>query len=679
MIGQKTIVDRVLWWCFAVVIALRIAMPRLFGLLDDESVDLLNDSWIWATKGGWTLNNTLPAFLISQGYKLFGPQLPSARWISVLSGLGVMLILFLHGLRTENRSAGMFSALFFGILPLSLYYGTSELPYNLLTFLGFLGLWLFFRAVSEDRLWCGFLAGLSWGGAFLCHTAGAAFAIPGFIWFVWRKAKKSSSDSKEWIAPLLALMTWSFAMLAVIAWRWPIFGTDIFHDFRMRNLSFSGSPEWNRVANLHSLMLPILIPGLALALKRGFKTTFDRLAVLYLLLISILFLLHPGSFFPGLLLPLTPVLAWFAGRELAELFRAEEPSGALPAWALVAGLCAASILIWPAWLDYPQAWIMPASTVLALIIFILAQKLPGHYLAAAKSKFTALILIGATFFGCLYAYGSLDTVEKYTGARLDAIRLIGLNKTILGGGRVLNLLGGGVSDYPEFSSLPLASQQNRSKSDLPSVLREFKIGSVIVDERKPSYMDGALEKFQVGNIVGQLDADPFIERPFDNGWFAVYLLEDVPLVNELKWPDWNRVDAQWVRTRFMAKHPTPLRLRIISWPRAHEPIGAVIDRKIIIEFTSRPGISASYTLELKALGQQSQTLWFQNIPVVMEKHEVEPGILLKRVMLDREGGMEPDTLIIPGSIKSIQTIEARIVSVRGVELLRDFVRIPPWW
>ncbi|HPQ71456.1 MAG TPA: glycosyltransferase family 39 protein [bacterium] len=162
--------------CLTAALAVRLGFPRLFGGLSERSLEQILDARQWSEVGHWTLPGAPHYFLQTQVRDLLGDTLPAMRWLPVLAGLAVMLLLYLHGLRTGRRRAGMIAVLFYAAIPLALMESIHPSPAAGATAGVVLGLYLLDRAYSQRTNWLAIAAGLCWGLAWWI-VPGAALPI----------------------------------------------------------------------------------------------------------------------------------------------------------------------------------------------------------------------------------------------------------------------------------------------------------------------------------------------------------------------------------------------------------------------------------------------------------------------------------------------------------------------
>lgn len=688
--GQKPI--RLLTTCFTVIFAVRLAFPRLFGLLDNDSIVIFTDAEHWINQGTWTMMSTLHVWLVTVFYRLLGVHLHSARWVSVLAGLGIMLILYYRGLEDGDREAGVFSAWWFAILPIALFYGTSALPYGALAFFGLLGNWLLARALDRGRVFYALCAGLAWGAAFLCKTFAAVFVVPAGILFLQAIVTGKSRRQKAWIYPLLAGAAWGLVIAAVVLWRWPVYGSSVFNDYLVDWRFDMATKVWSAIwvghVNLHSLFLPLLAPGLFLAWRRGARQSFDRIAFWSILAISGVFFANPVNHFPRVLFPMTPYLAWFAGRELAATWKEDRNSGTLPAWALTCIVFALFTLGYGRWLLLGQPWTMLLSVVIALALFFVFRVFLTTRSRAKRSPFIAAMLLSITAFGVAEGFHRLDLVERSYGARIEAVRSLDLDSGVLGGSDVLPFVGNGRNNWAELTDLPRERLKKVLSGHLADTLREMQITGVVEDQLDTqgtlAMLAGFGQEFDLDpdrmqDPYRSLDKNRYAARLFDNGPFAAYRLDSVAPLEDQQWPEWSKVTSVWDRGGLMIYHPTEACLRVTSRPLAEGAYLDGMERKVVAELTDRPGNEDFYDVEIALFDEMDNELWTNVLQVGRDEDEGAPGIRLYRFVIDRPQNADADVIIVPAQEQGARAMKIKAVPLGGAKPLWVLVRLPAWW
>jgi len=677
-----------LGWLLTVIMAVRLGFPRLFGLLDNDSIVIFTDAERFIETGTVSMMSTLHVLLVALFYQVIEVGLPAARWVSVLAGLGVMLLLFLRGLDEGDRRIGVFAAILFAVIPITVFYGVSALPYGALTFFSFFGVWLLARALERSQPLLGLLAGLAFGAAFLCKTFAAALILPAGIYFLVGLFG-SRAKGRAWKAPLLAILAWAVVVAGAVIWRFPAFGWSVFNDYitdwRFDIARSVWSGRWVGLVNLHALMLPLLAPGLVLAWKRGRRRSFDGLCLWYALAVIAVYLLNPVNHFPRVLLPLTPVLAWFAGRELALLTAERRPSGALPAWLITILLLATSLWWWPGWLDDPRPLTMLVAVAVALAVFFpltLVKAMPRAWMAS-------LLLIGATVFGLVNGYRALDRVERAYGARIEAIKAADTTDGVLGGGDVVPYVAHGENNYATLTDFPRDRLFEVLKFGLAPVLRDMNIRAVVVDRYDTEGAVAMLGEVAASMNVqspwaddpfASLDEDPGAMRLFDNGNFALYMLDDIPLYEQRSYPSWSKVEPQWDRTGLMTVHPTAAKLRIAQRPPAEGDYIPGTDRRVIVELSDRPGGEEHYDLLMILYGEKGNELWRYTRQVAFDDNGAGLGVRLLRLTLGRDKPRDDDDRVqVPREITGARTLRVKATPIGGAQPMHVMVRLPVWW
>ncbi|HPM76576.1 MAG TPA: glycosyltransferase family 39 protein [bacterium] len=162
--------------CLTAALAVRLGFPRIFGGLSERSLEQILDARQWSEIGHWTLPGAPHYFLLAQLRDLLGDSLPAVRWLPVLAGLAVMLLLYLHGLQTGRRRAGLIAVLLYAAIPLALMESIHPSPAASATAGVVFGLYLLDLSFSRHVPGLAVAAGLCWGLAWWI-VPGAALPI----------------------------------------------------------------------------------------------------------------------------------------------------------------------------------------------------------------------------------------------------------------------------------------------------------------------------------------------------------------------------------------------------------------------------------------------------------------------------------------------------------------------
>ncbi len=681
-----------LQWCFAAVLAVRLGFPRLFGVLDNDSLALFIDAQRQLDTGAWSLVSTLPVWLVKLCYQLMGQSLASARWVSVLAGLGVMLLLYLRGLDEGDRSSGTFASLLFGVAPIGIFFGTSALPYGLLTFAAVLGIWLLARGQERGRWAYGPFAGLALGAAFLCKTFAAALVLPVAVLFMQDLLNAQARRKLLWLGPLLAGLAWAAVVGFAVVWRWPIFGASVFNDYvtdwRFDIATAVWHARWVDLVTLHALMLPLLVPGLYLAIRRGLIRPFDRLAMWLIIADLGVFLANPVNHFPRVLLPAVPFLAWFAGRELAFEWRYGQKAGSLFAWALTALATAGYTVYNGRWMSDGRPWTVLVAAGIALVVFLLLRVVLSGLPDAWREHSVAALLIVATFFGLTQGYLALDRVERGYAARIEALRFLKMTDGVLGGGDVLAYVAKGRNNFANLLDLPHERLVEILDEGLPAVLAKMRIRGVIVDrydsEGAVPMLAGVAQELgrnptQVRNPFDDLDHWPYASRVYDNGLFAAYRLETGVMPESDDYPQSERVLPAWDCTGLMTTHPTAARLAVIGEPTINSPYMDGMDRTVLVELTDRPGDEEEYEVPISLENANGERTWARTWRVIREHDDGAPGVRLYQFYVSRTGSEVPESVVVPLTGETGGTLRVGARPTGGAQPLWVLVRLPAWW
>lgn len=125
------------------------------------------------------------------------------RFVSIIASTGSVLLIYLLGAYMINKRVGLLSALGFGVLPYSVYYGRVILPEATAVFLALLSIYLLIR--MKNNLFAVILSGLI-GAPVLLVKPTAIFIMFPMIYFTWNRFKGIKSIFSIWPYLLATLM-----------------------------------------------------------------------------------------------------------------------------------------------------------------------------------------------------------------------------------------------------------------------------------------------------------------------------------------------------------------------------------------------------------------------------------------------------------------------------------------
>ena len=117
-------------------------------------------------------------------FKWFGAHLAVARWVSLLFGLGSLLLTYAIGRMLYNRKLGFVSTLLFLSMPFFFRIGATALTDMPVTFFSVLALFFVVRLREAPTFNLALLAGLCIGFGLLCRYTAALLYIVLFLYFV---------------------------------------------------------------------------------------------------------------------------------------------------------------------------------------------------------------------------------------------------------------------------------------------------------------------------------------------------------------------------------------------------------------------------------------------------------------------------------------------------------------
>jgi len=329
--------SRVVWILpFALVGAFyastRLALLRRFpGFIDEAAYaswalrvhDSVNDRFVALAYGKLPLLSWLGAGLVFAG---IGP-LDAVRIVSILAGLGTMVIAALLAGRLGGRPAALTAAMFYAVLPLAFVHDVIGVMEPLVTALLAVALYLQVRLAERPQVVTGLLLGLTMGAALLTKETGmfALVLLPAsLLAFDW-KGDRLGRRLLSWIGcagTSLALTAIVYLVLTL---------SELWDDYPrareslgiVRSFGDGVAHPWRWIQETWPTYRPELVGyvtvPIALAVVVGVIFAFRRnvrLASIFLLwllaplFVDLIFL--PGAF-TRYLVPMSPLIALFAG------------------------------------------------------------------------------------------------------------------------------------------------------------------------------------------------------------------------------------------------------------------------------------------------------------------------------------------------------------------------------
>lgn len=161
---------------------------------------------------GWRMVEFPVYQVIGAAAKLAIPKIPLEVWLRLVTitvSVGTTILLGLLVAQYVDPFTGALTALFYAILPYSVYYGRTILPDPSMVFYSMLSLWLAGRGKS---IWWNLIAGVAAALALLSKPMAIFLLLPMFYIF-W---KKYSLSKKLFIG---LFVYWIIAILPLVLWR----------------------------------------------------------------------------------------------------------------------------------------------------------------------------------------------------------------------------------------------------------------------------------------------------------------------------------------------------------------------------------------------------------------------------------------------------------------------------
>ena len=191
----------------------------------------------WARPGYVEMEFPLYPWITSLGYAVLGEAEWLARLLAVVGSLVAILFLYLIVARTLNRSAGLWAAFFFALLPLSLYFGRAIMPEPWMLAASVAGLHWFLRW-SEEGSWTDYLLSvLAVTLACLLKLTNLYLGLP-LLWLGWRRyGSRVLLQWKIWLHAILVA-------IPVALWYWHAHDLGTTYGASFNILTTAGSDKW---------------------------------------------------------------------------------------------------------------------------------------------------------------------------------------------------------------------------------------------------------------------------------------------------------------------------------------------------------------------------------------------------------------------------------------------------
>jgi 4-amino-4-deoxy-L-arabinose transferase-like glycosyltransferase len=184
--------------------------PRIDNMTPLHSPDLPNPERLFLAEP--PIYNSLVALV----YSFFGVKESFARALSILFSLGSIIFLFLLVKDSHNHKVALWAALFFAILPFSVFYSRVVLPEPLMVF-ATLGMLYFFKRFLAMKTWPSFFLALIFTALSLSQKAFPFFLGLPMLYLLFKKWRFSFFLKKKLIFSLLLFVFLSG--LPIILWR----------------------------------------------------------------------------------------------------------------------------------------------------------------------------------------------------------------------------------------------------------------------------------------------------------------------------------------------------------------------------------------------------------------------------------------------------------------------------
>lgn len=211
--------------------------------------------------------------LVALFYKFFGVKESLARLVSIFASCGTVVFIYLLTRRILGKKTAVLAALFFAVLPYSVFFGRIILPEPTMLFFSTGMLYFLYEAVRRGRLVYFFLAAL-FSALSLLVKAFAIFLILPALYLFWQKKKlKILTDPKIFI--FLALTLTPLALWRIWMRQFPEGIPATGWLFNENNIRFKGAWFWwlfaERLGKLILGYWGLILFGLGLALKPSKK------------------------------------------------------------------------------------------------------------------------------------------------------------------------------------------------------------------------------------------------------------------------------------------------------------------------------------------------------------------------------------------------------------------------
>ena len=114
---------------------------------------------------------------------IFGPSVLAVRMLSLISGVGIIILMYLLGSKFFGQRTGLIAALLTAISPWEIALSRAGFESHFALFLTLLG--LYFLLYSESRRWFFIYAGLSWGLAIHTYQTYKLIVLPFLVLTFW--------------------------------------------------------------------------------------------------------------------------------------------------------------------------------------------------------------------------------------------------------------------------------------------------------------------------------------------------------------------------------------------------------------------------------------------------------------------------------------------------------------
>ena len=315
----------------------RILFLKSLPIFNDEATYI---DWAWRMiniKGEFfhsVVHYKPPLFMWAVGIfrKFISDPLIAGRLISIFAGFLSFIGIYKLAFKLFNQKVALFSAMFYTIIPLFVFYDRQALMESSVTACGIWSLYFFLKLIQSQKLKYAAVLGLTLGLGYLVKTNAILFAIPLFTFYLLGYKQSNTKNlliTNGFVFLSCFLLTTSPLLLNSIFWQ--TLGKNKDYIFTFSELIKFPFISWfNNLKNFTTITLlylnPLIILLSAASIYKSIKdkNNFQILSVAYLLVGWFFIIILSRSVIPRHVVSYLPLILIYASNSLVNIYEKDK-------------------------------------------------------------------------------------------------------------------------------------------------------------------------------------------------------------------------------------------------------------------------------------------------------------------------------------------------------------------